>query len=41
MLCRMKTRSLKVRRYVERLVDLDEYLAYLLGDTLADKIGVT
>ena len=40
--CRMKkTRSLKARRYAARLIDLDEYLDSLPGDTLADKIGIT
>ena len=34
-------RSLKVRRYAVRLIDLTEYLASLLGGTLSDKIDVT
>ena len=36
-----KMRSLKVRRYVVRLIDLNEYLDYLPGATLYDKIDVT
>ena len=36
-----KTRSLTVRRYVARLIDLNEYLASWTGETLYDKIGVT
>ena len=35
-----KPRSLTVRRYATRLIDLNEYLAYFPGDTLNDKIGV-
>ena len=42
MRCRMKKpRSLKVRYYAARLIDLNEYLASLPGSTLADKIDVT
>ena len=37
----MKTRSLKVRRYAARMVDINEYLASFLGTTLSDKIDVT
>ena len=36
-----KTRSLTVRRYTLRLIDLNEYLASFLGATLTDNIGVT
>ena len=36
-----KTRSLRVRRYAARLIDLNEYLASFPGAILADKIGVT
>ena len=36
-----KMRSQIVRCYAEQLIDLNEYLASFLGDTLADKIGVT
>ena len=32
---------LKVRRYTARLIDLNEYLDFLPGATLSDKIGVT
>ena len=35
-----KTRSLKVRCYVERLVDLNQYFASFPGATLAYKIYV-
>ena len=35
-----KPRSLKVRRYVARLIDLNEYLDSFLGATLFDKIDV-
>ena len=34
-------RSLIVRGYAAHLIDLNAYLASLLGETLADKIGVT
>ena len=41
MLRRIKNpQSLNVRRYATRLVDMNEYLASFLGDTLDDKIGV-
>ena len=30
-----------MRRYAEQLIDLNEYLDYLPGVTLADKIDVT
>ena len=33
--------SLKVRRYVAHLIDLNKYLASFPGATLADKIDVT
>ena len=36
-----KPGSLKVRHYVARMIDLNEYLASFLGDTLSDKISVT
>ena len=36
-----KTRSLKLRCYATRLIDLNEYLASFLGATLADKMYVT
>ena len=36
-----KTRSLKVRRYAARLVDLDEHLNFFLGVTLSVKMYVT
>ena len=36
-----KPRSLTVRRYAARLIDLNEYLASFLGATLTDKIDVT
>ena len=36
-----KIRSLKVRRYAARLIDMNEYLDSFTGATLADKIDVT
>ena len=36
-----KTRGLKVRQYMARLIDLNEYLALFPRATLSDKIGVT
>ena len=36
-----KPRSLTVRRYAARLIDLNEYLASFPGATLNDKIDVT
>ena len=36
-----KTRDLTVRRYLARLIDINEYLTSFMGDTLTDKIGVT
>ena len=36
-----KTRSLTVRRYAARLIDLNEYLASFPGVILTDKISVT
>ena len=36
-----KLLSLKARRYATRLIDLNWYLASILGATLADKIDVT
>ena len=42
MRCGMKkARSLKVRRYAARLIDLNKYLPSILGATLSDKICVT
>ena len=42
MSCGMKKpRALTVRRYVERLVDLNEYLASFPGETLNEKIVAT
>ena len=42
MSCGMKKpRALTVRRYVERLVDLNEYLASFPEATFNDKISVT
>ena len=35
------TRSLKVRRYVPCLIDMNEYLVSFPGSTLAQKIDVT
>ena len=32
---------MKVRRYAERLIDLNEHLASSLGGTMAYKMGVT
>ena len=37
----LKPCSLTVRRYVERLIYLNEYLASFPGATVTDKIGVT
>ena len=36
-----KPRSLKVRRYAARLIDMNEYLDSFSGATLSDKIDVT
>ena len=36
-----KIRSLKVRRFAARLIDMNEYLDSFAGATLADKIYVT
>ena len=36
-----KPRSLKVRHFVERLIDLNEYLASFPVKTLSDKMDVT
>ena len=36
-----KTRALTVRRYLERLIGLNWYLEFFLGETFNDKIGVT
>ena len=36
-----KPRALTVRRYMSRLIDLNEYLASFPGSTLTDNIGVT
>ena len=36
-----KPHSIRVRRYAVRLIDMNEYLASLRGETLSDKIGVT
>ena len=38
---RKKTRSLRVRRYAARLIDLNEYLESFPGATLANKISET
>ena len=38
--CMKNSRSLKVRRYAARLIDLNEYLASFSGATMADKMGV-
>ena len=40
-ICMKKPYRLKVRRYTERLIDLDEYLAFFPGAIMTDKIGVT
>ena len=37
----LKPRALTVRRYAARLIDLNDYLASFLGETLNDNIGVT
>ena len=39
--CMKNPRSLKVRRYGACLIDLNEYLVFFPGATMADKIGVT
>ena len=36
-----KTSALTVRRYLERLIGLNWYLVFFLGETFNDKIGVT
>ena len=36
-----KTCILTVKRYAERMIDLNEYLVSFLGATLDDNIGVT
>ena len=36
-----KPHSLTVRRYAERLIELNKYLSSFPGDNLYDKIGVT
>ena len=36
-----KLRSLKVRNYAVRLIDMNKYLDYFPGATLSDKIEVT
>ena len=36
-----KPRRLTVRRYAARLIDINEYLASFLRETLNDKIGIT
>ena len=36
-----KPRSLKVRHYTARLIDVNEYLTSFIGATIADKIGIT
>ena len=36
-----KRRGLKLRRYAARLIDLNEYLEYFPGSTMADKIDIT
>ena len=39
--CMKKPRSLKLRYYAARLIDLNEYLASFPGANMTDKIGVT
>ena len=39
--CMKNTRSLKVRRYAARVIDLNEYLASFPGATMANKMDVT
>ena len=39
--CMKKSRSLKVGRYAECLIGLNEYLASFTGETIADNMGVT
>ena len=39
--CMKNPRSLKVRRYDARFIDLNEYLASFPGATMAEKMGVT
>ena len=39
--CMKNSRSLKVRRYAARLIDLNEYLSSFPGATMADNMGVT
>ena len=36
-----KPRSLKVRCYTARLIDLNEYLALFPGATMSDNMGIT
>ena len=36
-----KSRSFKVRRYVARLIDLNEYFDSFLGATISDRIRAT
>ena len=36
-----KPRGLKVGRYVDCLIDINEYLALFLGEIITDKIGIT
>ena len=36
-----KPRGLRVRRYAECLIGLNDYLASFPGATMADKMGVT
>ena len=36
-----KPRCLKVRKYADRLIDINEYLALFPGSKLTDKIGMT
>ena len=39
--CMKNPRILKLRRYAERLIDLNEYLDSFTGATMAEKMGVT
>ena len=39
--CMKNPRILNVRRYAERLIDLNEYLASFPGSAVTDKMGVT
>ena len=39
--CMKNLRSLKLRRYAARLIDLNEYLDSIPGKTMYDKMGAT